>query len=220
MVVLGRLAWVLAKISEGHRVLVTSSYNSELKKQKLKVIIHPLANEVMFSELVQCCAWAAVNSLLCVAKSLEKEGIFHIVDRGHRHSSGVSEICFWTEIREEKVNKTANVADDTPETIVMKEVDAHSGVTEVDAHIDVEGDLRSSGVSFEGGAAEIDEEGIWVEPAAAGLLGPANYEHTFIGSIDSNCSNTDNGQEVGDRSTDVQEEGGSQHKKPRLLVEM
>ena len=120
MVVVGRLEWVLTQIRRGHRVLVTSSYNAELQKQKLKVLIQPIADEVPYSEMNQCCAFAAVNSMLFLAKSLEQQEILLIMDRGdrgHRHSSGVSEVCFWMEIRKVKESKEVAVAEDDREAL-------------------------------------------------------------------------------------------------------
>ena len=69
MVVAGRLLWIIDKIKMGHQVAVTSSFNANGERQKLKVLIQPIAGAVVGSEINQCFAMAAVMSLSHIASN-------------------------------------------------------------------------------------------------------------------------------------------------------
>ena len=217
MVVVGRLEWVLSKISRGHRVVVTSSYNSELQKQKMKVLTQPLADEVPYSEMVQCCAVAAINSMLYLAKVLEHKDVLHIMDRGHRHSSGVSEVCFWMEIRKMKESKEAAVAEDVGEAL------------------GVEGDFSSAvevaNISGANSSATIDIGNTPFAGDVASIPATDDISNTTLGdgvgritgnTIDldqDSCDVRDNAVSFGNQRIPALELEKSE-KKPRLIVEM
>ena len=244
MVVVGRLEWVLTQIRRGHRVLVTSSYNGELQRQKLKVLIQPKADEVPYSEMTQCCAFYAVNSLLHLATSLEEKGILHIMDRGHRHSSGVSEVCFWMEIRQVKESKEVVMAGEDVEAPDDGGCKNSTHVTE-----DLSGLDGSFSPAVDGGYTDLDMGNAFSAMDAAKTSATDDISNTLLaddmGSV-SGTASADNGCEVSagilvdmedpglidgvsnfsgatgsiDRSNDLKDEGGSLPKKPRILVEM
>ena len=244
MVVVGRLEWVLTQIRRGHRVLVTNSYNGELQRQKLKVLIQPNADEVPYSEMSQCCAFAAVSSLLYLAKSLEEKGVLHIMDRGHRHSSGVSEVCFWMEIRQVKENKEVAMAGEDMEAREDGGCKNRTHVTE-----DLSGLDGSFSPAGEGGYTDLDVGHASSAMDAAMTSATHDIRNTPLaddmGSV-SGTASADNGCEVLagilvdtedhglidrvsnfsgatggiDQSSDLNVEGGSLPKKQRILVEM
>ena len=215
MVVVGRLEWVLSKISRGHRVVVTSSYNAELQKQKMKVLIQPVADEVPYSEMAQCCAVAAINSMLYLAKSLEYKDIVSIMDRGHRHSSGVSEACFWMKIGKMKGSKEAAVAE------VVGEALSDEGI--------LSSTVEVANISGANSSATIDIGNTPLAVVVASI--PATYDigNTTLedgsgrnsGNITvlDSCDVQDNAGSCGNKRTPALELEKSE-KKPRLIVEM
>ena len=119
MVVAGRLLWIIDKIKLGHQVSVTSSFNTSGERQKLKVLIQPIAGAVANSEINQCFAMSAVISLSHIANhELLASGVC-ITDRGHKHSTGVSEVSFWMGMKKAVVD--GNDAKETVVTTVLKE---------------------------------------------------------------------------------------------------
>ena len=83
----------------GHQVLVISSFNANGEKQKLKVLIQPIAGAVFGSEINQCIALAAVGSLSNIASNEPLARSVCLSDRGHKHPNGVSEVCFWMVVK-------------------------------------------------------------------------------------------------------------------------
>ena len=89
MVVAGRLHWVLEKIRLGHQVLVTSSFCTDRQRQKLKVLVQPVAGMIINPEINQCFAMAAVTNMLHIVSTEHLAKKICFMDRGHKHSSGV-----------------------------------------------------------------------------------------------------------------------------------
>ena len=117
----GRLLWIIEKIKLGHQVTVTSSFNVNGERQKLKVLIQPIAGAVVGSEINQLFAMSAVMSLSHIASNEILAGGVCITDRGHKHSTGASEVSFWMRLKKDaSVESDAN---ETVETSVLK-VDA------------------------------------------------------------------------------------------------
>ena len=94
MAVAGRLHWVAEKIRSGHQVLVTSSFSTDRQRQKLRVLIQPSAGVIIGPEINQCFAMAAVTNLSHIVNTELLAKNFCIMDRGHKHSNGVSEVAF------------------------------------------------------------------------------------------------------------------------------
>jgi len=231
MVVAGRLQWVAEKIRLGHQVLVTSSFSIQRQRQKLKVLIQPLAGVIIGPEINQCFAMAAVTNLLHIVNTELLASNFCIMDRGHKHSDGVSEVVFWMEVKVEIVSEcdegtdvTTAVKEDVAcpavdtNTLATPEIedddDGDDGFEDVGAETgrlaeDVAGagGLRGVGGSCDGSVdCGVVLTGIGVDMEDLGLASRVSSSEGATGSID--------------RSTDVQEEGGSRQKKPRILVEM
>ena len=219
MVVVGRLEWVLAKIRSGHRVLVTSSFNSELQKQKLKVLIQPISEEVPYSEMNQCCAFAAITNMLHLAKPLKHQDVLHFMDRGHRHSSGVSEVCLWMEIRKAKENKEAAVTVVDGEALDVEGTSSSAadgaiiGGTETSANNDLgcfAWDSANSGISGSGAVVACgDGEDVPGVGVGEGVPEPCHRMSNSVRGTGSICQSIDNKEDV-----------VNQPKRARLLVEM
>ena len=122
----GRLLWIIEKIKMGHQVTVTSSFNVIGERQKLKVLIQPIAGAVVGSEINQLFAMSAVMSLGHIASNEILAGGVCITDRGHKHSTGLSEVSFWMGVK--KAVFDGNDAKETVETTVLKEDVASSVV--------------------------------------------------------------------------------------------
>ena len=224
MVVAGRLLWIIEKIKLGHQVMITSSFNTNGEKQKLKVLIQPIAGAVFGSEINQCIALAAVMNLSHIANNEPLAGSVCLTDRGHKHSNGVSEVSFWMVVK--KAVFDGSGAKEAEEKTVMSETGAYSDVAggsfptidcavvgmEKDDDVPDVGSLhsrnRSNAESADGEDKrdDVGDDGFEDDLEDLGLANKVSSCEGATGSID--------------RSTDVQEEGGSQHKKPRLLVEM
>jgi len=225
MVVAGRLLWIIEKIKLGHQVMVTSSFNTNGEKQKLKVLIQPIAGAVFGSEINQCIALAAVMSLSNIANNEPLARSVCLTDRGHKHSSGVSEVSFWMVVK--KAVFDGSGAKEAEEKTVVSETGAYSDVAggffpthdcAVEEGIEKDDDVpdvgslhgrsRSNAASADGEDKrdDVGDDGFEDDLEDLGLASRVSSCEGATGSID--------------RSTDVQEEGGSRHKKPRILVEM
>ena len=230
MVVAGRLLWIIDKIRMGHQVVVTSSFNANGERQKLKVLIQPIAGAVFGSEINQCFALAAVMSLSHIASNETLASGVCITDRGHKNSTGVSEVSFWMKVK--KAAFDGNDVKETMETTVVEEDVAGSAVAA--------GSFASQDRTSEQDTGETDYvSGVWsvrgnvaasadgeeksddaVDPGAGGLLGVGGEDLTGIGSAGILVDTEDLGLIDGVSNTDAQVEWGSRQKKPRLLVEM
>ena len=84
MVILGRLQWLKDQIEAGRAVSVYFSANAD-GKDKVRFVLEPAQLKRPVSVLLL----AAVDLLASTATSAV------VVDRGHRHSSGRSEVSFW-----------------------------------------------------------------------------------------------------------------------------
>ena len=184
----GRLLWIIEKIKLGHQVTVTSSFNVNGERQKLKVLIQPIAGAVVGSEINQLFAMSAVMSLSHIASNEMLAGGVCITDRGHKHSTGVSEVSFWMGVK--KAVFDGNDAKETVETTVLKEDVAGSAV--------VGGSLASQDRTSEQDIGETDYvAGVWsVRGIAAASADDEEKSDDAddpgnIRSIDSICSNSD-----------------------------
>ena len=184
----GRLLWIIDKIKMGHQVTVTSSFNVIGERQKLKVLIQPIAGAVVGSEINQCFAMAAVMSLSHIASNEILASGVCITDRGHKHSTGVSEVSFWMGVK--KAVFDGNDAKETVVSTVLKEDVAGSAV--------VDGSLASQDRTSEQDIGETDYvAGVWsVRGIAAASADDVEKSDDAddpgnIRSIDSICSNSD-----------------------------
>ena len=233
MVVTGRLQWILEKIRLGHQVLVTSSFCTERQRQKLKVLVQPVAGMISDPEINQCFAMAAVMNMLHIASSEHLAKSFCFMDRGHKHSSGVSEVAFWMEVKvqiisggdegavaacieREEVECTALDGDSLASKVIIADVG------------DEEKELCGSwpvgsvggGKVLSGFGGDTEDSGpagsVYRSEGATGSK-DRNTVGVFTGiGVDMEVLRLDNHMS----STDDQEEGGSKPKKHRVLVEM
>ena len=213
MVVAGRLLWIIDKIKLGHQVAVTSSFNANGERQKLKVLIQPIAGAVVGSEINQCFAMAAVMSLSHIASNEILASGVCITDRGHKHSTGVSEVSFWMGVK--KAVFDGNDVKEAVETTVLKEDVAGSAV--------VGGSLASQDRTSEQDIGETDYvDGGWSVRGIAAAS--ADDEEKSVDADDPgnirSIESSDGATGSFVRNTVVQEEGGGRPKKPRLLVDM
>ena len=231
MVVAGRLLWIIEKIKMGHQVLVTSSFNTTGEKQKLKVLIQPIAGAVFGPEINQCIALAAVGSLSDIANKEPLARSVCLTDRGHKHSNGVSEVSFWMVVKK-AVFEGNGVKEAEDKTVVTEtHASSHEATGSFPTHDraverDIEEDDYFSGVGSlhdrsQSNAASADGEekrGDADDPDGScdGAV-DCGEDLTGIG-VDLVSSEGASGSIV--RNTGVQEEEGGRPKKPRLLVEM
>ena len=128
MVVAGRLLWVIEKINLGHQVVISSSFNTNWEKQKLKVLIQPIAGAVLGPEINQGIALAAVMFLSHIANNEPLARSVCLTDRGHKHSNGVSEVSFWMVVK--KAVFDGSGIEEAEEKTVVSETVAYSDVTD------------------------------------------------------------------------------------------
>ena len=86
MVALARLAWLRGHMLSGRRVSLHVSHSAESGKDKVRFLLHPATS-----------GSDVVSPMLLSAIALVADTCAHgvVVDRGHQHSKGLSEICFW-----------------------------------------------------------------------------------------------------------------------------
>ena len=87
MVVGARLAFLVRRAAEGHLIRMAISHDVKNGRTKVKILTGAEANEVPESKRA-----IFVGSLEALILSMKD---FVVVDRGHRHSNGVSETCLW-----------------------------------------------------------------------------------------------------------------------------
>ena len=92
MVVLGRLRWILEKLDAGHIIHYSQSFSSLSGKSKLKFVIEPKSDVVPRLHRV-----LLRFTLQNVMTTIAIQGVTS-VDRGHKHSSGASEIGIWIQV--------------------------------------------------------------------------------------------------------------------------
>ena len=233
MVVTGRLLWILEKIRLGHQVLVTSSFCTERQRQKLKVLVQPVAGMISDPEINQCFAMAAVMNMLHIASSEHLAKSFCFMDRGHKHSSGVSEVAFWMEVKVQIISEgdegagaacieraevecTALDGDRLASKVIIADV----GDEEKELSGSWPGGSVGGGKVLSGVGGDTEDPGpagsVYCSEGATGCK-DRNTVGVFTGiGVDMEDLRLDNNMS----STDVQEEGGSRPKKPRVLVEM
>ena len=83
---LGRLPWLRQQIIAGKHISVHFTYNTQESKDKVRFVIDGNAGDRLQDSLFLDAALDLVTA--AVSKSVT-------VDRGHRFSSGRSEVCFW-----------------------------------------------------------------------------------------------------------------------------
>ena len=103
MVVRARLAWIREAIVNGHAVHACFSGASERGRTKVKLLVHP--GVAVTSDHQKRFMLAAIDLVVRL------EPTYVSVDRGHKHSSGISEINIW--FAETPQGATHRV-DDTP----------------------------------------------------------------------------------------------------------
>ena len=92
----GRLSWISSKLALGHQVWMTHTFSRETGRTKVKFIVGaepgviPKLHMLMFR-----CAIESLTALVSIPEVV-------VMDRGHKHSDGRSEICLWLRIREEQ----------------------------------------------------------------------------------------------------------------------
>ena len=230
MVVAGRLLWVIEKINLGHQVVISSSFNTNGEKQKLKVLIQPIAGAVFGPEINQGIAWAALMFLSHIANNEPLARSVCLTDRGHKHSNGVSEVSFWMTVK--KAVFDGSGVTEAEEKTVVSVTDAHSDVARgsfpspdaaIEEDIEKDGDVsedesshgrsRSFTASADGEDKRVvvGDEGFEDDLEDLGLASRMNSCEGASGSIVENMPT--HGAEF-DRCSDVPEEGGSRHKKP------
>ena len=159
--------------------------------------------------------------MLYLAKSLEHQDVLHFMDRGHRHSSGVSEVCLWMETRKAKENKEAAVTVVDGEALDVEGITSSAadgaiiGGTETSANNDLgntcsAGDSANSGISGSGavvacGVGE-DVPGVGV---GEGVPEPCHRMSNSVRGTGNICQSIDDKEDV-----------VNQPKRARLLVEM
>jgi hypothetical protein len=88
MVVLGRISHLRGAILAGRQCTMHCSANPSTKCEKIKFLLQETA-EANHSPQVAVLAVLDVLVSACVSDAV------HIMDRGHKHTSGVSEVCFY-----------------------------------------------------------------------------------------------------------------------------
>ncbi len=86
LAMLGRLQWLRQQIAAGKHISVHFTYNAQESKDKVRFVIDGNAGDRLQDSLFLVAALDLVTA--AVSKSVT-------VDRGHRFSSGRSEVCFW-----------------------------------------------------------------------------------------------------------------------------
>ena len=87
MPVAGRVAWLRRQVLLGRRARVTVGAALDSTKAKYKVVLDPEGTGS---------AATVTQSAVCLALDA-LAGLLHshiVVDRGHRHTDGTSEVCF------------------------------------------------------------------------------------------------------------------------------
>ena len=103
MVVADRLAWVRKCIAEGMFVRITASAGARHGRGKLK--IHILQSTEPTSVMTRTLLWGILDAAAVVTMQNVS------VDRGHMHSSGLSEVAIW--VSPKPPVTTCNFAGDT-----------------------------------------------------------------------------------------------------------
>ena len=85
MVVIARLDWIQTQLAAGHNITVHFTWNPITETDKVKFLVHPGQRDSVHSSLIDM-ALSSVRSVVASAVT---------VDRGHKHSSCISEVCFW-----------------------------------------------------------------------------------------------------------------------------
>ena len=220
MVVAGRLLWIIEKINMGHQVVISSSFNTNGDKQKLKVLIQPIAGAVIGPEINQGIALAAVMFLSHIANNELLARSVCLTDRGHKHSDGVSEVCFWMVVKKAVFDGSG-----------LKEAEEKTVVLETDANADVaRGSFPAHDCTFEEdlgntcSAIDLANTGNRGSGAVVAFVGGEVLSGVGGGTVDPGPSHTVCNNEGGTgsicQSNVDKEDLVHQPKRARVLVEM
>ena len=216
MPVLARLDWVLRQFDVGRKGHISFGEARDAKKLKVKIVLEPACEEPP-SQIVRL----GLNTSILAIRGLAQKHVS--VDRGHKHSSGKTEINVWISFAHDKTAASfvpsLEVAALPMERSVIDVVDCDEGDNSVgggEVLSGVGGDTVDPGpaasvICSEGATAkdkrdDVGDDGLEVDSDDLGLASRVNSCEGATGSID--------------RSTGVQEEGSRRHKKPRILVEI
>ena len=89
MVLAGRVDWLARQVKKGRRCHVSFGEARDADKLKIKIILYPLFKDHTVEPFV---AIALCNTLTVIGSTLANSVA---MDRGHRHSSGVSVVNTW-----------------------------------------------------------------------------------------------------------------------------
>ena len=90
MAVAARLQWILSRADDGHQIRVLSGYAAESQRWKFKILIGNDPGVVPPNS--RHFGTALLETIYAKASTASNK----LVDRGHRHSRGLSEVCIWS----------------------------------------------------------------------------------------------------------------------------
>jgi hypothetical protein len=135
MVVLGRISHLRSAILAGRQCTMHCSANSATFCEKIKFLLQE-------ATVANSTPPVAIMSILDVLESTCSSDAAHIMDRGHKHTSGVSEVCFY--IKQVTRKATSGRASPNPlsaanaaDTVAWQTTDMNCSNTATTDHVDV-----------------------------------------------------------------------------------